>query len=310
VGHRAPHKKTLDVLCNGPRSTGFGCTFHVGFEVLSVTSIECPKCGLLSPPASNRCDCGYIFISRSFEPRGGSRNLVFRSTVKQAAGAIFQALILTAPLITAAWAYARFYRWFFDCLNVSDGVTSRFEGDPLDIYMPAACVGSLPVLEPYFNRIVLARVLNEGERFAVALLLLLVVNGASALMWMYLYRWMIAGIRLSSGTTLEFDGHASAVLGWLILTRFVLAMGNKTAGAGFLAIPFVAVGWLKWFVRHVHGSGGRRLHFRGSFGESWWRCLVAAGMSAPLITIPWVLIWFYAWLADRIVVVPEGGQIA
>jgi hypothetical protein len=46
-------------------------------------SIECPLCGLVSPPTAVRCDCGYDFVSKKVE-----RSYLVEKIDTQYAGAI------------------------------------------------------------------------------------------------------------------------------------------------------------------------------------------------------------------------------
>jgi len=114
-------------------------------------------------------------------------------------------------------------------------------------------------------------------------------------------RWFCRSLRFSDGVTADFSGRGIEILHWWIL--WVLAGQHWKSPwleiAGYVLGFWSTVHILRWFVRSVKLSSGRRFVFRGTFGEllAW---EVSLGLS--VITIlgwAWVLAAFYRWLAEK-----------
>lgn len=269
--------------------------------------MECPRCSLLSPEGALTCDCGYSFAP-TLEPRSGPRTMTFHGGVRDAARALLAMIGFSLLIVTAAWAYARFYQWLFRHLLLSDGAKATFEGRPAQVWFSALALALLPQADRVLPRFVLNKITDENERAVAAVVLLLLIMVGQTLAWLDLCRWMAAGIRVSTGTALTFDGGAGGCFLWVFLCQVVTALLVPTRFFSLLLLPLVLRGGSRWMINHVC-SKHSKLRFTGSLWQVWWRTTVAFSLSILVIPIPWVMTWLYKWAARNILiepVTPEG----
>lgn len=167
--------------------------------------------------------------------------------------------------------------------HVGDGVTVTFTGKAV----------------PLFGRTVL-----------LGLLSLLILPTPWITAWFY--KWVVAKLRLSDGTTASFQGRGSEI--WfafiaLAVLGATLAVAQESEQL-VLLIPLFLLGclfWLmilKWQVRSVKLSSGATFTFTGRYWPylGWWLLWLAS-----LITIigwAWVNSAYYRWLCRNV----DSGQ--
>src|SRR5437867_7937692 len=129
---------------------------------------ECPKCGLVNPPDTRRCDCGYDFETR----QGGAVHPDFGGTAIQLLGWILLSIVAALPIVPLAWVQAALARWICRNVRFNDGTTATFRGTGSQV------VGwyILQVLVIVGFQIATRRI--AGERVGVTLLLVAIYMGA------------------------------------------------------------------------------------------------------------------------------------
>jgi uncharacterized membrane protein YjgN (DUF898 family) len=125
--------------------------------------------------------------------------------------------------------------------------------------------------------------------------------------WVYVAacRWFCRNLTFSDGSTAEFSGKASQILGWWALLILVgwprwhefLDYPAVLGAVFWLAGMLASLGLLRWFVKHVELSSGSQLHFTGGLGEYiGWEVLL--GLSVlTIIGWAWILAAMYRWMA-------------
>jgi hypothetical protein len=246
--------------------------------------------------------------SAGLEPYGGSagngfdhKTMTFSSSIGAAAGALLASLGWGLLIVTAARAYARQYSWLAQSLQLSDGTTARFTGDPKKIWFLAMTVGLLPQVHRWLTPVISRQLGDEAARTIVLLIFMLVLCSAQTVVYLEICTWAVSGISLSSGTVLHFDGGAMPCFGFVCVGNLLGALLLPTRGLILLALPPLSVWSLRWGLSHVH-SERRRLRFVGSLAQTSWRSFAAMAFSIPLLTIPAVVVWINKWGAANILV--------
>jgi hypothetical protein len=260
--------------------------------------MECPQCRLSSPEGSLRCNCGFSFETKSVDSPLDRRTVTFSSSIG-AAAALLASLGWALLIVTAAWAYARQYRWLAQGLQVSDGTTAQFTGDPKNIWFFAMSAGLFQQVDRWLTPIINRQASDETTRMILILIFALSLWSAQTVVWLKIWRWAVAGVSPSSGAALHFDGGAAACFGWVCLGNLLAALLLPTRGLILLGLPPLFLWYARWWISHVH-SERRRLRFVASLTDMWWRTLAAMVLSILLITIPIAAVWFTKWVVDNI----------
>jgi len=269
--------------------------------------MECPRCRLISPEGSLRCDCGFSFETRSVDSPLDHKTITFSSSIRTAAEALLVTLGWGLLIVTAAWGHERWYRWVAQSLQLSDGRTARFTGDPKNILFFAMAISLFPQVDRWLTSFIDRQTGDEMTRMILILVFAISLWSAQTFVWLKIWRWAVSGISLSSGTVLHFDGGAIACFGWVCVGNLLAGLLLPTRGLILLAYPPLFQWSGRWWTSHVH-SEHHRLRFVGSLGQTWWRTIAALVFSIPLITIPIVLVWLYKWGAANIRIESERGS--
>ncbi len=73
--------------------------------------LECPQCGLINPPNSQRCDCGYNFVSQPTQMFGEHANVEKGPSVFPIKVSAFWFVVLQATSSLIYWSGAADSSW-------------------------------------------------------------------------------------------------------------------------------------------------------------------------------------------------------
>jgi hypothetical protein len=239
--------------------------------------MTCPNCAAPLPGAPALCPrCGHPILEDDRTVR-----LSFEGGTIEFVGWLILAILSAIVVIPLAWTLAAMGRWFRRNLRLNGGLTVAFNGTGPEIlgWMALSALLFLPLLTlrgvhgfPFFF-----------FPFAIASFFL------SPLVHLLIVRWIASKLELSSGQTLHFDGSYAAYLGYHVLI-------------GFSFITIIGWAWVvswyySWVADHTRGEG-IAFHCDASGWDVLWRTVVAALGSIPLVTIPWMKMWYARWLVS------------
>jgi hypothetical protein len=127
--------------------------------------------------------------------------LQFKGTGLQALGWVLVATMLTVLIIPAAWGAVALYRWFIRSLSFSDGTEASFEGRGREVwgyFVVIALLSFAPLLYPLIK--------GPDASTAVRIGLSIVLLPLNVAIWLIIFRWFFASVKLSCGTSLKFKG--------------------------------------------------------------------------------------------------------
>jgi hypothetical protein len=200
---------------------------------------------------------------------------------------LIPAWILSSILVIAgAWIFAGACRWFCRHLRFSDDTSADFSGRGGQILgWWILCV--LPGHDwniPAPERVLLA----------IALFFLGLWGTLNIL------RWIVGHVRISSSRGFSFFGTYVELLGWEIL--LTLSVLTVIGWAWVLA----AIG--RWMARNTRGND-IALRFHGVGLQILWRTVVAILCSIPIVTIPFVWLWYTRWLVQNTTIEEQLGDL-
>lgn len=204
-------------------------------------------------------------------------------------------VVLSLPLVPAAWGVAAFLAWWTGRLVFSDGTRAAFEGRPGRVWPLFAALLFLALLPG-----LAASAAAHGDKAtSLQVVLALALLPLEAALKLPLYRWTIENIRLEPGGTPRFTGRYPAYLAWTA----ALSLSFFTV----IGWAWVAVAMIRWFCRHIQGEG-YGVAFAGTGWGLLWRSLLWLAGMVLLLPIPWVLRSMYAWLAENLRIVRHDRQ--
>jgi len=219
------------------------------------------------------------------------RRVEFTGTGFEALGWGLLATLLSLLIIPAAWGVVALYRWFVRNLSFSDGTNATFEGKGEQVWGYFA-IAMLLGFVPQLSR----AVEDPAASLLIALGLPILLLPISAAIWLRIIRWFFSNIRLSCGTSLNFNGNYGPYLGWMLLVSLSV---------------FTIIGWawalvamLRWICRSIE-AGQNHLEFVGDGWGLLWRSILAALASILIIPIPWVWLWVIRWVTGNMVIKQE-----
>jgi len=188
--------------------------------------------------------------------------------------------------IAGAWIFAGACRWFCRHLRFSDDTRADFSGRGGQILgwwilcVLADLTWNIPA--------------PEGVLLAIAMYFL----GLWATL--NILRWFVGHVKLSSNRRLSFFGTYVELLGWEIL--LTLSVLTVIGWAWVLA----AIG--RWMARNTRGDD-IALRFHGVGLQILWRTVVAILCSIPIVTIPFVWLWYTRWLVQNTTIEGPLGDL-
>ncbi len=237
--------------------------------------------GLLSGAAGSPVVPGAGAVSASGAPAGGPLSVDFGIW-----DFIWRTLVLLIGLvlvIPVPWVIVMYCRWIVSCTHVPDRPNLTFSGRPITI------------LWWYFGAILLSICLAlAGIRYLSALMIFVEFG----LYWLAI-RWFVANIA-SNGQPLglSFSGSYWGYLGWSILSALSIIT--------IIGWAWVYTAQMRWMCRHVEGTR-RDIVFTATGLEFLWRSLVTGLGCVFIVTIPWVMRWFFRWQASQVVLVERSA---
>lgn len=186
-------------------------------------------------------------------------------------------------IIPAPWLLVWYLKWLVPCVRVPGRPNLSFEGT------------AMTVVPWYFGYLVFAIAISLiGSQLLSNLMIVVQL----ALYWL-LAKWLVANLA-SNGQPLglSFSGTVWAYLGWNILA--ILSIFTIIGWA------WVYSAWTRWFCRNVQGTH-RAVIFNGSGLDLLWRGIVTVVGCVFIIPIPWVVRWYWQWLASQFAAVPRDA---
>ena len=220
-----------------------------------------------------------------------TRRIRFTGTGFQALGWGLYYILLFIPIIPAAWGAAALYRWLTRNLSFDDDTKAFFEGQGGQVwgyFALSMLLGYVPLL---FN---LAEDTTTISYISIGLSILMLP--ISAAIGIRIVRWLIANIKFSDGTNLNFKGSYAPYLGWLLL--------NSLSVFTVIGWAWVSVAFLRWVCRNIEADSNE-IEFVGSGWGLLWRSVLAGLASLFIIPIPWIWLWVFRWGIRNIVIRQE-----
>jgi hypothetical protein len=189
--------------------------------------------------------------------------------------------------IAGAWIFAGACRWFCRYLRFSDDTRAGFSGRGEQI------------LGWWVLCVLAGRRWNvpapEGVLLGIALFFLGLWGTLNIL------RWLVGHVELSSSREFSFLGTYVELLQWEIL----LALSVLT----IIGWAWVLAAMCRWMARSTRGND-IALRFHGVGQQILWRTAVAILFSIPVVTIPWVWLWYARWLVRNTTMEGQLGDLA
>jgi GYF domain 2 len=190
-----------------------------------------------------------------------------------------QLLILPAP-----WAFASFYRWFVEHLQVPGHSRVAFAGKAEDIwyvFMLNALLGYAGLINQYLPLVA----------FFLGPLFALLIS-----------RWFVRNLIWEGQTApLRFTATYWPLLGWYLL--FAVSVFSIIGWA------WVCTAWTRWICRRVEGGTHRLVCTMSGWGLLW-RTVLFSLSCIFIVPIPWTLRWFIRWIVSRFAIAGAGPQPA
>ena len=187
--------------------------------------------------------------------------------------------------IAGAWIFAGACRWFCRHLRFSDDTRADFSGrggQILGWWILCVLAGhrwNIPA--------------PEGVLLDIAMFFLGLWGALNIL------RWIVGHVKLSSSRGFSFFGTYVELLGWEIL----LALSVLTV----IGWAWVLAAIWRWMARNTRGNE-IALRFHGVGLQILWRTVVAILFSIPVVTIPWVWLWYARWLVQNTTIEGQLGD--
>ncbi len=197
-------------------------------------------------------------------------------------GRYFFAFLASILVIPAPWMAAWFSKWFVDQTKVDDGTQLTFEGQGGEIWLPTMLI----ILLGWFGNLPWPEVAPPGLAMARPLLLLPI----NILLYLLVFRWLVASVRLNGNGRISFVGSYWPYLGYYLF--YVVSIVSIVGWAWVLAA------WVRWQCRNVAGDAS--FTFSGKGHEILWRCVVTMLACLLVIPIPWVSVWLTRWFLSQV----------
>jgi hypothetical protein len=212
--------------------------------------------------------------------------LKFQGEVREMALWVALSVLMGWLIVPLAWIHAGMARWVCRRVEFSDGTRAEFRGT----------AGEVVVWHVFLLVVLVGQrlLLGQEDRTGVLAPVLLTTALAGLAIALTLIRWLVHNLRLEPGPPLTFTGSFLGFAGWHAL--LVAALPTVVGWA------WVATAMCRWMARQVRGQGVA-VEFRGAGFEFLWRSLAAALGSVPVVTAPWMALWWWRWLLEQVVLV-------
>ena len=188
--------------------------------------------------------------------------------------------------IAAVWVFEGACRWFCRSLRFSDATRAGFSGrggQVLGWWILCALAGRRWNIHA-----------PEGVLLEIALCVLGLWGALNIL------RWFVGHVALSSSRGFSFLGTYAELVGWEIL----LGLSVLTV----IGWAWVLAAMYRWLARNTRANDiALRVHGLGR--QILWRTVVAILFSIPVVTIPWVWLWYARWLVQTTTIEGQLGDL-
>lgn len=198
-------------------------------------------------------------------------------------------ILCLATLILAPLAILFTLRWMVANIRTPDGKAFRFNGQANEIYAI--------VITSYLFALLGARLDSLYTSFGIEhlstnwylwVIVCMVVNCFFNGLINY---WSSISYTLHNTASEDgfiFEKNVPMLKYALINTFFIFSIYTVIGG------PFVACWYKRWICRHVTYRGAA-VDFHGKGFELLWRVIITVIGCIPIVTIPWVIIWYLNW---------------
>ncbi len=204
-------------------------------------------------------------------------------------GRYFFAFVASVLVVPAPWMAAWFSKWFVDQTEAEDGTQLTFEGQGGEIWLPIMLIA----LIGWIGGVPWPEVVPPGLIMARPLLFAPI----NLLLYLLVFRWFIASMRLNGSGPISFVGSYWPYLGYYLF--YIVSVLSIIGWAWVLAA------WLRWQCRNVEGDSV--FSFSGKGHEILWRCVVGMLGCTLVIPIPWMVAWLTKWFMNQISI--EHGTV-
>ena len=238
----------------------------------------CAKCGTPRPDAAITPADAVSTVHHSekdFELTASALGLFGRALLM----GIGMLLIVPAP-----WLVCWFYEWLIENIQGRRGSKLTFDGTP----------GSVWILTTLYGLFFIANVaggahFEEDDTSGAALSFQVGIQLASfALAWA-MFRWTAGRLQLD-GRRLKLTAGFLGYLGWNVLVYISIIT--------IIGWAWVSVLFYNWLANKTVGAPGR-FTFVAKGHQILWRTLAYILFMVPIVTIPWAIRWYFAWLVEQ-----------
>ena len=258
--------------------------------------MDCNSCG-----AALETEAG--FCHRCGAPIGGGAAVAvaeagspIRFTFEAGALEFFGRNLLTifsfAFIVPAPWTICWFTKWLAGQVRSSDGQVLEFRGTAGSVWKLVALYVLL------FAASITLGFLRGDTDPSVATVSqdVLLQLAVLAISWLFV-KWGINHVEWNNRRW-RFDGSIWGFLGWYLLIYVSVLT--------IIGWAWASVGLYNWIAEHVQDAGGK-MRFLGAGHQMLWRTIVFVLFCVPILTIPWAIRWYYAWLVSQVELTPYAG---
>jgi hypothetical protein len=207
-------------------------------------------------------------------------------------GRYFFAFVASILVVPAPWMAAWLSKWFVEQTEAEDGTQLTFEGQGGEIWLPAMLI----ILVGWFGNLPWPEVAPPGLMHARPLLLIPI----NLLLYLLVWRWFVASVRLNGSGHIAFAGSYWPCLGYYLFYLVSIV--------SIIGWAWVMAAWVRWQCRNVEGDGV--VSFSGKGHEILWRSVVCMLGCALVIPIPWMTAWMTKWFMNQIYIDNGNAQEA
>jgi hypothetical protein len=210
-------------------------------------------------------------------------------------------------IIPGAWGLVALYSWLARNTQVQDGSTLSFVGTPGQFLKLLLAAVSVPIA---VTMVIVAAMMNVIDpqtkqippNFIPFFMLMYLIIFVWSFYWGFkVLKWGIGSIRFAWGGQLEFTGGIFGYIGWILL-MYISAI--------LIIAPFWVMNALfKWMAEKTTSTTADKLIWMGSGWELLWRSIVAYLGCIFIVTIPWVMRWYIAWMVSMVEIERPGGSV-
>lgn len=189
-------------------------------------------------------------------------------------------------VIPAPWIICWFYEWLVESVRGRVGSRLAFHGTPQNVWVLTTLYGLL-----IYGGMILAlwTQFTEDPQPWIDPLFQVTNNLASFVLGWYFLRWMIGHISLD-GHRLSLTAGLAKYFGWTLL----LAVSLFT----IIGWAWVSCALYRWLTGTVQGAPGK-FAFTAKGHQLLGRSVLYLLGMLPIVTIPWVGRWFFAWIIEQ-----------